>query len=50
MKIKVTIKKDSAAAKVVNAFKAQKEAFKRVVQSGKAGGYDRTKSRKVASV
>lgn len=50
MKIKVTIKKDSAAAKVVKAFRAQKDAFKQVVQSGKASGYDRSKPRKVASI
>ena len=49
MKIKITIQKDSAAAKIFEAFKAEKEAFKKFVETGKATNNDRPKSEKVAS-
>jgi len=51
MKIKVTIKKDSAAAVVIRAMKAEKDAFKAVVRTGKATENGvRTKSPKIATV
>lgn len=51
MKIKVTIKKGSAAAKVVHAMKAEKDAFKAVVSTGKAAHSPvRSKPSKVATV
>ena len=42
MKIKVTIKKDSKAAKVIKAYMAEKEAFRKAAEEGKALEYVRT--------
>lgn len=39
--IKVTVKEGSVAAKIIEAVNANKEAFKHVVQSGKASDYNR---------
>jgi hypothetical protein len=51
MKIKVTIKKDSAAAKVIHAMQAEKEAFKAVVRTGKTtANVVRSKTPKVGTV
>ena len=49
MKIKITIKKDSPAEKVMEAYQAQKEAFKQFVQSGQATKNTRTKQEEVAA-
>ena len=48
MNIKVTIKKDSPAEKVFKAYMAEKDAFRKAVQSGEAVTYATTKPVKFA--
>jgi len=49
MKIKVTIKPDSKAAKVVKKYMAEKDAFRHAVKSGEAANYIKTNKVKLDS-
>jgi cell fate (sporulation/competence/biofilm development) regulator YlbF (YheA/YmcA/DUF963 family) len=49
MKMKVTIKKDSAAAKAFKAYLAEKTAFRQAAQNGCAADYARKSSTKFAT-
>jgi hypothetical protein len=49
MKIKVTIKKDSRAAKAFNAYMAEKAAFRQAAQNGTVRSFAEKKSTQVVT-
>ena len=47
--IKITIKQDSPAAKMMEEFMAEKEAFRKAVEAGKAAEYAESKPERFAT-